>query len=563
MATLERPLQEVLEKEAPKAVEVTREVWQQFANQPDLRNIINKFDVGSSGAGAARVRVTPTDSEAAAKLQDVLSEVGHPEVWGHGADVPVNEKGFELRGKPYDAEPVGEDFDISGAQKLDPQTGKYAGGMDNLPAVSGNRLPEVAPPSGFAGPAPDDLSANLQGKGSFGKKLAAGAVAAGAVGAGYLASQKGSDKAGAGDAATDQGPADEAGASAPTPPPPPTAIDKNYNYKIARLAKDPDLYKGELDKIDNEIKKVGKTELTDADMRGWDRQMTELRRVYSEAVKRNEWSEVAEKMGHALTQFFAARQGLQTGADLSGLKFDKTDWMKKNQLLLDGLKEDVGMVDSSRKAEIDRVKSAKDALDRFMSLRAKYGTSKGELDNKTDIANQGASESEQKLGQGVDVAKIGATSRENVADTAASAKSGKMGENQGRSLDTAITLMSSVDTQTKTSAKDGIRKDALKAAGAAGIPADVWAAWQEEAEKNSHMWGKSADKIMAENMIKWRTEHPGRSTGTSVSSPGAVGARGPDYEKGIGAVMASNPGSSRADVVKALKAQNKLPADYK
>ncbi len=63
-----------------------------------------------------------------------------------------------------------------------------------------------------------------------------------------------------------------------------------------------------------------------------------LRKEYKENKDRTAMMEVAEKVGHALAQFGAAQQGLRSGVDLSGLKFDKTNWGEQYNRLLDEMK---------------------------------------------------------------------------------------------------------------------------------------------------------------------------------------------------------------------------------
>lgn len=83
--------------------------------------------------------------------------------------------------------------------------------------------------------------------------------------------------------------------------------------------------------------------------------------LYKDKANRTEWLEVAEKIGHAFAQLGAAAHGLATGVDLSGLKFDKTDWSKKFDRLmgeLDATKKDIGSrekLTSEAKSERDRM----------------------------------------------------------------------------------------------------------------------------------------------------------------------------------------------------------------
>ena len=59
--------------------------------------------------------------------------------------------------------------------------------------------------------------------------------------------------------------------------------------------------------------------------------------------------EVAEKIGHALGELGAGYQGMKAGVDaVSGLKFDKTDWSKRYDTLLAGLRTNLEDIRSRR-----------------------------------------------------------------------------------------------------------------------------------------------------------------------------------------------------------------------
>jgi len=54
--------------------------------------------------------------------------------------------------------------------------------------------------------------------------------------------------------------------------------------------------------------------------------LNQLPEARQNAQTRTEWAQLAEKVGHALTQIGAGMYGLKHGVDMSGVKFDKTDW---------------------------------------------------------------------------------------------------------------------------------------------------------------------------------------------------------------------------------------------
>lgn len=54
--------------------------------------------------------------------------------------------------------------------------------------------------------------------------------------------------------------------------------------------------------------------------------MAELQAKKPAIINSNDWGQLAETVGHALVQMAAGAYGLKTNTDLSGIKFDKTDW---------------------------------------------------------------------------------------------------------------------------------------------------------------------------------------------------------------------------------------------
>lgn len=91
------------------------------------------------------------------------------------------------------------------------------------------------------------------------------------------------------------------------------------------------------------------------DRTDWNERLTDLKDVYNKARERNQWAEVAERIGQGLVQLGASAYGLSHHVDLSGIKFDKTNWDKKNDQLLDNLKEDVGIVKEERLGEQENI----------------------------------------------------------------------------------------------------------------------------------------------------------------------------------------------------------------
>jgi hypothetical protein len=215
-------------------------------------------------------------------------------------------------------------------------------------------------------------------------KLAVGAVTLGgaaAAGAAKLASDSGEEKADASvspeDTKPDEPAAPDAGVDAPgggsTEPGdkpaggggvnlPPTKSNPSGDPKKLGDAQTFDQYM----EILRQQEPTGKMDWTEEDEKKWRNDTKLLRDAYYESKRRNEWLEVAEMVGHALSQFFAARQGLRTGVDATtGLKFNKVDWARKQDQLLGELKMELGIQEDAKRDEQKRVLSLRDAHNRW------------------------------------------------------------------------------------------------------------------------------------------------------------------------------------------------------
>ena len=83
----------------------------------------------------------------------------------------------------------------------------------------------------------------------------------------------------------------------------------------------------------------------------------DARQEYQENKNRTEWLSLAETLGHALTQLGAARQGLRSGVDMSGLKFNKNDWNNNYNRLLKELDSNLDEIRGER-GEVSRYREA-------------------------------------------------------------------------------------------------------------------------------------------------------------------------------------------------------------
>lgn len=97
-----------------------------------------------------------------------------------------------------------------------------------------------------------------------------------------------------------------------------------------------DLEKGQGTKTPTSLTDLekGVSELPSMDRSGFRQELKEIKDWYKQAQDRLERNEIIEKMAHAVTQMGAAWYGLKNGVDLSGLKFDRTDWEHKQDRML-------------------------------------------------------------------------------------------------------------------------------------------------------------------------------------------------------------------------------------
>lgn len=77
-----------------------------------------------------------------------------------------------------------------------------------------------------------------------------------------------------------------------------------------------------------------------------EQQIADARKAAESSTNRNEWGQVAERIGHALAQFGAGLHGERTGVDMSGLKFNKIDWERRLDRIQAGLSSDLNRMET-------------------------------------------------------------------------------------------------------------------------------------------------------------------------------------------------------------------------
>lgn len=117
----------------------------------------------------------------------------------------------------------------------------------------------------------------------------------------------------------------------------------------------------------------------------------------------NEWADVAQRVAHGLAQYGAARQGLNTNTDMSGLKFDNVDYSKKVDQLMDEMKLGLGQ-NKDKRSMAERRREYDTGLDERTSDRSLAATLSGrseEMKNREEDAKaQGSGiENENRFNQ--------------------------------------------------------------------------------------------------------------------------------------------------------------------
>jgi hypothetical protein len=91
-------------------------------------------------------------------------------------------------------------------------------------------------------------------------------------------------------------------------------------------------------------------------------------KMYSEAKDRNEWLELAQLLGQAVTQYGAAQVGMRTGRSMAGLQLPSVDYgarTTQEQRLLESRLRDIGEEQTREQRLADRLKEDKRDEDRL------------------------------------------------------------------------------------------------------------------------------------------------------------------------------------------------------
>lgn len=114
--------------------------------------------------------------------------------------------------------------------------------------------------------------------------------------------------------------------------------------------------------------------LSEAEAKEWEDKIAEIRQRAKNKASEIESAELAEKLGHALSKMFAAMYGLRKGIDMSGVKFDKTDWDRRMNTAMSFIDEELsaakaGRAAAEKAAGEERTQERQALLDKFNMMK--------------------------------------------------------------------------------------------------------------------------------------------------------------------------------------------------
>lgn len=107
----------------------------------------------------------------------------------------------------------------------------------------------------------------------------------------------------------------------------------------------------------------------------WDSRLTEAKDLYTSTSDKNEWLDLAQRIGEGLTRLYAAREGQRAGVDLSGMKLaDRVDYGAKTRGAREDFRDTVSDIEKSRSlAAQDATRAYQDNTERS---KARLGVEK-------------------------------------------------------------------------------------------------------------------------------------------------------------------------------------------
>ena len=224
-----------------------------------------------------------------------------------------------------------------------------------------------------------------------------------------------------------------------------------------RSTVDSDTNKGKPEAVDQNLANLEKAldnlkgtgELTTKEKDEWKAQIQDIRERARAKAGDIQNAELAERLGHALSKMFAAMHGLRTGTDMSGVKFEKTDWNARMKTAMSFMDEELGAAKAGRDASA-RARS-EDRTQQRQTLMDKFAIAK----EQRAINAQASAEKRQEAAGGRDERRValaeGAPQRKSEQDKKASAE--KLTQDVTKKTDTAMVRFGKIKLEDATAQK--------------------------------------------------------------------------------------------------------------
>lgn len=199
-----------------------------------------------------------------------------------------------------------------------------------------------------------------------------------------------------------------------------------------------------------------------ADASKLEKAQTEALQAFKQNQRDTRMLEIAERIGQAMAQLGAAQQGLKTGVDMSGLKFDKADWktqydqnMQELNAKLADIKDRRGDLRSAERNINEREKEYGRALSEDYDRRSR-GYQQQELERLRGSQRQ-------------EIASAENASREAIAAEKAAGRGGSGEDKRAKALDEAANLAKTIAGTKNEKERLKLRDDLAKALGRAEV----------------------------------------------------------------------------------------------
>lgn len=176
----------------------------------------------------------------------------------------------------------------------------------------------------------------------------------------------------------------------------------------------PEAVDDNLAKLETALANLPSGTLSEAEAKKWEDKIAEIRQRARAKASEIQSAELAEKLGHALSKMFAAMYGLRTGLDMSGVKFDKTDWDRRMNTAMSFIDEELGAAKAGRAAaekaaSEERAQARQALLDKFNMMKERR------LQKAQDEASKRAGRELDLRERGLDIQE-GKIAQKSVAD---------------------------------------------------------------------------------------------------------------------------------------------------